>query len=458
MSEPARVVSGVGARDDSAESLRRTVLRSAVWRFGALVTAAACSFPISKLLIGHYGPGTFGAYALVSTLIAMVPFLDLGVGTLVINALAAPADPGASERVRGVLLSSFRVVLASALVVVAATVALGRAHLWPDLLGISATSGVTNGEIVAGLCLFSLALPFSLGQRILLGVGKNHVQIICQGIQTPAALAFILVVVFLSLPRGLTVVCAFAAVLASAMLSQALAVRLAGLDWRYYLRAIFRPSIRGQRVLAAAGPAFLVSALLPLAVQSDRLVLSHFSTTRALAEYSLGAQIFTPIAAVVAAAGQSLWPRFAEARARGERPHLIALVGSFGAVAAVASALLAVCAPVIVDYVAGGQIKLGGLTLLAFCLVNVAVAVQYPLGIWLTDPAGLRFQAFMVALALPVNVGLSIALAKPAGAAGPVLATAAAILALQGVPYAIVARHRARPAARVMKGRLPQLP
>ena len=48
---------------------------------------------------------------------------------------------------------------------------------------------------------------------------------------------------------------------------------------------------------------------------------------------------------------------------------------------------------------------------MAFACFIVLQALKYPLGMYMTDARGLRYQAVMVVLMLPVNVGLSVVLA-----------------------------------------------
>ena len=58
----------------------------------------------------------------------------------------------------------------------------------------------------------------------------------------------------------------------------------------------------------------VISMSLPIAFQSDRLVLSHATDSAQLAEYSLGAQLYGPALGVISSAGLALWPVFAKSR------------------------------------------------------------------------------------------------------------------------------------------------
>jgi O-antigen/teichoic acid export membrane protein len=192
-------------------------------------------------------------------------------------------------------------------------------------------------------------------------------------------------------------------------------------------------SVRGGKVFDVAWPMLLQMIALPIAMQTDRLILSHVSDLRNLAEYNLASQMFTPVWQVVSSAGIALWPIFARARAGADRraasPMPIAL--AFGGGAAVVCLLISLLSPWLSDRASGGSIHLGVGLLAAFSILMVFQAVKYPLGMYMTDARGLRYQAFMIILLLPVNLGLSWYLAIRIGAAGPVIGSAVGVLCCQ---------------------------
>jgi hypothetical protein len=71
-----------------------------------------------------------------------------------------------------------------------------------------------------------------------------------------------------------------------------------------------------------------------------------------------------------------------------------------------------------------------------------AQAAAYPVAMSLMDPQGLRFVGVCTVLSVPLNLGLSIVLARHYGAAGPLLATFAVGLLVQTLPGMLYARNR----------------
>ena len=78
----------------------------------------------------------------------------------------------------------------------------------------------------------------------------------------------------------------------------------------------------------------VIMIALPVGIQTDRIILSHVTTSAELAQYNLASQMYTPIFALVSAAGFTLWPRFAASRAKNKEESPLQLSLVFGAIAA----------------------------------------------------------------------------------------------------------------------------
>jgi O-antigen/teichoic acid export membrane protein len=399
-------------------------------RFVVMPVTAVLGIVATRLIIDSYGQVAYVQYGLIVGIAALLPFADLGLSAVVMNAVAESDDVHHDEALRGVLLTSFRLLLVSGAVIVLIAALLTQLRLWPHLLGQGL---MPRGGPVAGACLalVGIALPFGVGQRVLTGLGKNHVTIILTGAQSPVVLLALGLVVTLGLPAGpLLALLPYLALLLLAVVLTVLAGRLVRPTLWGAARQVFR-RVRGGRVSHVAWPMLVLMVATPLAMQTDRIVLSHVSTVPDLARYSLGAQMFLPIWSLTNAAGLALWPVFARARAKGgqDSPASFALV--FGGLAAAAALTISFASPVLARLASGGQIRLDWELLLAFSALQILQATTYPFGIYLTDSAGLRFQVWMVLIMLPVNLGLSLVLGHVWGAVGPVIGSAVGVLIFQ---------------------------
>ncbi|MFJ4039188.1 lipopolysaccharide biosynthesis protein [Microbacterium sp. NPDC090007] len=412
---------------------------------GSAAIAKAATLPINalvslfamQLVIGWWGVEAYASYGLLVALVALLPFADLGMAAVIINVVS---QHGARSRnLRRALLSVLRILAASAVVLVSAAIVVTLLGSWRLLLGDSLLAG-REGDLAVLLCvsLFAINLPVSIGARALVGLGQNTALILIQSLQYPLILAMILLMSAAGASAGpFLPVGAYISTFVVNALCVWLASRKLGEDFRWALRRLLVRRAKGARVGHTAWPMLVQSLAIPLATQSDRVVISQVSTTEQLAQYNLSSQIFMMVWQVTAAAGVSLWPIFSRMKDRGEAPPVGKASAIFAVVAAGCAGVLVCALPLIEDFVAHGLITLSPVLIGSFFLYVVMNAVLYPFGMNFMDPRGLKFQAWCVSLALPVNVTLSVILAREIGASGPIISSAVCMFVFQVVPYSI---------------------
>ncbi|TFV52999.1 oligosaccharide flippase family protein [Blastococcus sp. TF02A_35] len=443
------------ATDTGRSGLWANVRRSSGAKLVVLPVSALLGIVLTRVVIESYGEAAFAQYGLLVAIGALLPFADLGMSAAVMNAVAASRDPASDGHVHRVLVTATRALLGSAAVLAAVAVTLWALDLWPVLLGEGLLP--QEGPAAATLCLLLIAaaMPVGVGQRILTGLGRNHVSILVLGAQTPVVLAVVGLLVWwdVAAGAGIAVVAYAVTLLLSVVLTLLAAREVHPVLGRAVRDAVRLRTVRGARVMDVAWPMLVQMLALPLAMQSDRIVLSHRSGTSVLAEYNLAAQMFTPVWAVVSAGGITLWSSFARARARGQAVSPMSTALAFAAAAAAMATAVALASPLLAQLASGGAITLGLPLVLAFVLLMTLQGLKYPLGMAMTDAAGLRFQAAMVVLMLPVNVGLSWWLAGPLGAVGPVLGSVVGVAVFQCLANAwYVRRHRQAVVEAVVEG------
>ena len=449
------VVRGTGSQTAGAGSAQwRAVLRSGGARLLVLPLSALLGIVVTRLLIDTYGPAAFAQYALLVGIGALLPFTDLGMSAAVTNAVAASPDPARDDLLRRTLLTALRVLLASAACLALLTALVSGLGLWPALLGDGLLAGSGPAVATACLLLIALGIPLGIGQRMLVGLGSNHVSILVLGVQTPLVLAVLaLLVASGGGAGGAFPVAPYAVTLVLAGVCTWLAARRVRPVLGKAVRGVLRiRTERGAPVFHLAWPMLVQMVAVPLAMQSDRLLLSHLRPAAELAEYSLAAQMFIPIWALVNSAGLALWPVFARARAEGTSTTPFPMAWAFAGSAALLAVSVAILSPWLAELATGGAVEIGGPLVLAFVVLMVLQAGKYPLGMYLTDARGLRFQAAMIAMMLPVNVGLSWVLTERVGAAGPVVGSIVGVLVFEVVANAVFVRRRLRRAARAAAG------
>ena len=421
-------------RSAERRGLIKSVGGSAAARMLVLPISAVLGIFVTRLIIDNYGQASYAQYMLLVGIVTLIPFADLGISASIMNAVAGANDPRTDGRLRGTLVTAMRILAGSASTLILISVILTVSGSWEALLGEGLMQ--PSGNLAAGLCLVVLALAMLVGygQRILIGLGLNFLSVLVGGLQTPIVLTVLFVAVRLQLDIG-----PYVAVVSygTLVVTGAIMLTLANRRVRPILGEAFRSawrvrSVNGERVFDTAWPMLIQMIALPLAMQSNRLILSHVATVDELATYSLASQMFNPIFSVSVAASMALWPVFAKARSRNEdhvSPRRLSVM--FGALGTVAVTAMSLASGTLASFASGGTIEIPVGLLVAFSVLMVAQTAKSPLGMYMTDAKGLRFQAYMAMLMLPVNVGISILLAKQYGAAGPVVGSIVGVLFFQ---------------------------
>ena len=412
-----------------------SVRRSAGARILILPISAILGIVNTRLIVEHFGSAAYAQYGLLVGIGSLIPFADLGMSAALMNAVSASEDPAHDPHVRRVLTTAIRVLVGSAGVILLVTAVITAGGWWRTLLGEGLLPH--TGASAAALCaaMIAISMPAGIGQRVWTGLGRNHVSIALLGLQTPVVLVCLLgIVTFHTRGGSYLPVIPYVVTFAISAVSTYLVGRQIGPAFRGALHDAPRVrSVRGGRVLDVAWPMLIQMIALPIAMQTDRLILSHVSDLKNLAEYNLASQMYLPVWQIVSSAGVALWPIFARARAGGGRSGVSPLRMSiaFGGAAAGVCALISVLAPWLADRASGGRIHIGLGLIVSFSIFMVLQATKYPLGMYMTDARGLRYQAGMILLLLPINLGLSWYLAVRIGAAGPVIGSAVGVFGCQ---------------------------
>lgn len=390
----------------------------------------------SKLIISHFGTDAYAQYGLLSSFPSLLPFADLGIAAVVINVIAESKSPKTDENVRRAILTALRILLASGGTIIVVALVITLCGWWPVLLG-NAVMG-QGGDIAAFLCLaiFGLALPLSIGQRILVGMERTGTQVLSQVVVAPLILAAVAISIAISAPVGsYLAVFSYGASAVNSIICLIIAAKLISPQLGAAIKAIPRfKSHPGVRVVHLAWPMLFQMVALPIAMQSDRLLLSHLTHGPELAEYNMASQLFGMILQTIASAGIVMWPIYAKARAakRIESPLVPTMIFAGGGFAM--AAVLALISPWLVSFISSGKITLDWWMLVGFVVFVTLQAAKYPAGMYMTDKRGLRFQVIPILILVPLNIAISWALIYVVGAAGPIIGSAISVALCQVIP------------------------
>ncbi len=416
------------------KALAHPMTKGLLARIASLVPSAVATLLASRLIIDRYGIEVFNTYTLAFTTMLVIPLNNLGAGVALTSAVAE--DGPTAPRTAQVALTAARTLAASGLLVAVVSLVVSGLSGWSTVLGSGAYDTAAFG---ISLALYGASFVPALGQSALLGVNRNHLNIVVQAFLAPAMCAGTALVVVLDLDRFWVVVAPGAAVFLVSLVNALVSARLTGLRILPLLPKLpARLRYPGIRIREIAVPALIVALTNPLVVHSQRFVLSHVSAAGEVAKYSVARQIFAPLIVLIPAAASPLWPMFIQARITGARPPNVWRVT---AVLAVASGLIAIplalAAAPLADVISGGEVDLGFAVPVAGVAVVVFQALTLPLSMALMYPAGLRLMSRLAIVALPINIGLSVVAADRWGAPGPIYTGIAIVVALQIIPTAV---------------------
>ncbi|MEO6884809.1 MAG: hypothetical protein ABI232_00790 [Jatrophihabitantaceae bacterium] len=417
----------------------KTLVYSGLARSIGFLPQAIATLLASRLIISHYGLPAFDTYALVVSVMTLVPLNDLGVGAAVTQSVAAHGTT--DDRSERAALTAARVLSMSTVGLALASLLLGLADLWPTLLGPASGS---NTFVAIAMIVYGVSFVPGLGSSVLLAAERNHVAVILQSFLAPIALVAIVGLIVFDLDPQLLLVMPAVALIVVNLAMAGVSAKLVSFPWARILRELpFRHRYPGAKIRAISGPMLVINLAVPVAFQSDRIVLSHVSTVQAVANYSVVLQIFAPVMALIVAAAQPLWPIYTKARSQGQRgPQLTKILLVFFAGTVLCSGTLVLIADPVGHLIGGDMVSLGHFLPFTAAMAMGVLAIAYPLAMSLVDPAGLRFVATCAVLTVPVNIGFSVFLARHLGAPGPLIALFVVSLTLQVIPALFYARRR----------------
>lgn len=400
-------------------------------RVATFPVTALATLLTTYLTIQYTGSEAYGAIMLVATLFQLIPFADLGMGAVVVNVVADP-DSTKDQRNRTVA-GVFRVLVLAGAVVALFGLSGATLFSWSHLLGVGGTLGGLDASTAAALAIYGMAVPFAIGQRILVGIGKNHVGIAISAASSLVTLIITFILVTFAAPLVLLAVAVPLGVLVSSVIGFVIGSRTIDLRVR---RLMERAGVSVRTLAKTAGPMLVIMVGLPLALHSGRIFLARSEPAQTLSEFTLAMQLYSPLWSFVAAASMSLWPMFARSTgAPGDSQRLVrkSLIVFTGA-GIVGGLLLVAGGPWIGTLISDGSIDLSIALMASIACVLLVQTMQQVPGMFLTSSAGLRFQAICV-VALTAFVIIGTWAATPLlGAVGPPLILASGVLLFQFIP------------------------
>ena len=101
---------------------------------------------------------------------------------------------------------------------------------------------------------------------------------------------------------------------------------------------------------------------------------------------------------------------------------------------------MAILSPWLAALASGGRLTLDTALVVSFVVFVALQAAKYPIGMYMTDLGGLRFQVIPTILMVPISLGLAVWLIPEMGGAGAVVGVSVAVFLCQVIPNLLYVR------------------
>ena len=390
------------------------------------------------------GAERFGVWATFSSLVAMLSFLDLGVGNALINQIAHATANGNSSKITTVVMGGLGWLVTIG--IIAALVLAGAGYLlpWRGLFKLSSPSIADEARAAALIFSFLFGLNIISGGllKVLAGQQRSYESqlITLAGIIVSVPTTWI--VARGDTRIGTLLFAGFGLQALVSLLAVLVILRARGiLDF-----SVIAASMRKQRAtVLSSGSLFLILQIgTMVGWGGDALLVASISGASDVASYAIAQRLFLFASQPVGVLNTTLWPAYADAFARADRRFLRDTFRRSFFLSLSIGTTLAVClflmGPFVVARWTMNAIPVPTILLGAFALWTSIEVGGTALGMYLNGVGIVRAQVLVVsifcAIALPAKVwGL-----RHGGPAGLVLATSVSYVVTVVTLYGTVFR------------------
>ncbi len=411
--------------NSNPSSLKRFV-QSSILRLFLIPITGVVSLSTAHLITKFYGVNGYGQIAVIISLSSFLSIAELGLGASVVNH-AANASSIQSE-FSSVFHRSFKLIFLASSGLILIIIVLSQSNLLARVLNLS-KSGISTPALTTALLILVIGIPCRLGYYLLMASGRNLLVIV---LQTMPAL-ILLSVTFVGGEFHYSI----STLVMLSTLGISVANFLSLLLARNIIPLKIKDNLRKTKLRTSALPYFLTTTFTIIPLRVTPIFLNWSSTLREVSLFAAISSFYQPASSVIQAASPSLWAEFARKRESNENSKhflrqaliLSSILGVLGAIA------LFTLGPIMTRQFINphlvGSVKL----YLVFSVLLMMGGLTYPIGIFLTSPEGLRFQAVCTGLVATFFVIIFFSLGSRYGALGAATSFLLATVLFQFVPF-----------------------
>lgn len=407
------------------------------------IVSSLVSLMSIPLAVRYLGAERFGIWATITSTVAFLNLLDLGIASTLTNQIARSYAMGDKDYAARSATNALALTVSVACGA-GAMLALLWPHIeWTFLFGVAPTvpRGEVSSTIAVAAALMLIGLPASLAGRIFAGYQQVHLNNVVVACGTIGNLFGLLLGVWLrvSMPwlflmsAGCLTFCNLAALMAHWWLK----------PWLRPRRAHLALSSACELLSSGSG-FFLIQVAGVVVFSSDNVVVGHYLGSAQVTPYNLAWRLVGLTAVLQSLAFPALWPAYAEACVRQD---VAWIRRTFRLVMRAAVALNLLLAGVFIAFGktairwwAGGAAVPSTTLLASMALWAVISGCMSAESCLLAAVGRTRLQGVLSIIAAAVNLGLSIALVQHIGAVGVIAGTILSYLLVLVVPQGLMVR------------------
>lgn len=278
--------------------------------------AAGLPLLMIPIALDYIGSDRYGLWMTVNAVLAMVAWLDLGIGNGLLTKLSEAASRRDGVQAGRLLGFAYTVLGVIALLALPALWLTKGVFPWREALGAGGqleASFVTSVLLVCA-ALFLVNLPVSMVQRAQYAFGEVVQSQVWQA--SGSLLAIIGVVAAVNLDFGATAVIGVGS--AGPLLGNAIATIVFYCQHGRDVRPAIGFAGSQDGLLALSGRFFILSVLTSLATNADPLIISHAGTYEDVTGYAVPFKIFAMAGLLITLINTPFWPAAARAISRGD--------------------------------------------------------------------------------------------------------------------------------------------
>jgi len=421
----------------SAERYRRiawSTLLSTVARFVGLAT----SFISVPLVVGYLGSERYGMWLTMSSLVAALGPLDLGIGlgllTVVSDAYGRD-DRQAARRAISTAAAMLTTIAALAVVVFGIVYFLIP---WARVFNVATPTAASEAGPAAAVLFgaFALGLPLGIVGQVQLAHQSGYVSSAWAIAGNVGSFIALIAIIVLHGSLPLLVLALTGVGLMAAALNGWFLFRV---QRRWLMPRLRDVDLRAARPLLKTGSFFLVLQLAGLAAyQLDNFVISQIMGASAVPEYAIPAKIFTLAPTLLSFVLLPLWPAYRESLARGDGAWVRRTLRRSIILAALvnipSTVVLVIAGPFLLHVWVGSAVHPTMLLLLGLGAWTIMNTLNGPFAMLLNGANVIGFQATCAILMAIANVTISILLVQRIGVSGAVYGSVISQLFLILIP------------------------